>query len=472
MAFSVWKQRYCLGSAIASILLLWSSEVAQTSELTVEDFQMRDALEAFRQQQQNLSRPLENEEAELEWRDREEAWSRFNPSVAPFVGRWHKDGIHRLTIYPSQIEGQACLLSDHSYGSEFTTIEFHRAIAVRDRLQIPGRDDFLMREQKFLGWFLPKSRPPNSSIAAIATYSAPEPVPDLSPWLQSLAENSNSEDLRDQTQTVLRDFEEADCVVRPPAFSTTPPSVPAFPQPLPAPREPQPDYDVMLQYAGGAPISKIGIGHLRPKKLDVNAELDSVRWLRGVTLPLYDLPNGKHWGWLANGWLIRNGESPIALGEERVPLKALWTYYSLYSLPILEARGQGWFLLRYSPGVGSQGTAWIHESHLNLGTIPVAIESWQDRFLEFGWVYFVNSTAETAHALRSEPNRESPVRAWVSDWSYIQPLEFRGDWMRVKVEQLNDGCDRVSPDATTEEGWMQWRSAGRDSWIWYPPKGC
>ena len=246
------------------------------------------------------------------------------------------------------------------------------------------------------------------------------------------------------------------------------PNPPPLPSPLPAPYRPESSGIMGATPNVGAPI---GIGHLRPRDLDFFEKADwtdspllNAGWLQAMRLPIYASPAGSHWGWLANGWLIPNGQEPFAIGQD-VSFMMLRTYYALFSFPVLEMRLDGWFRFQYS----SAGTAWAHTSQLNLGELEVIVESWQDRFLDVGWVYFRND--QVRHALRTRPGVEQTLIAWIGDDSFIEPIEFRGDWMRVRVTQPVNGCEFL-PNANSAEGWMRWRDAEQGAWIWYPSKGC
>ena len=56
--------------------------------------------------------------------------------------------------------------------------------------------------------------------------------------------------------------------------------------------------------------------------------------------------------------------------------------------------------------------------------------------------------------------------------SIPQPVEFRGDWARVRVS-IPGSCVEPKPERpTVHEGWIRWRSRDRGPWVWYYPKGC
>ena len=252
--------------------------------------------------------------------------------------------------------------------------------------------------------------------------------------------------------------------------SVTPatPSVPPLPSDIPEAFNPDRSGIVGLYPDANADV---GVGHLRPKNLASlegsnwsESPLINANWLRGVALPIYPQPGGSPWGWIVNGWLIPDGYEPIAIGRDAA-FSMLHTYYAMYSFPVLEIREDGWFRFQYTPA----GTAWSHVSLLNLGQIELTLEPWEDRFLQVGQVAFRKHGL--SQALKQQPNGDDPLQSVVSPNSLIEPLDFDGDWMRVRVTQPADACSPL-PGATTEEGWMRWRNGNGQSLIWYPAKGC
>ncbi|MEB3268314.1 MAG: hypothetical protein VKJ09_07230, partial [Leptolyngbya sp.] len=247
------------------------------------------------------------------------------------------------------------------------------------------------------------------------------------------------------------------------------PPLPPLPAGVPAPRLPTPEGIVGLWPAADADI---GIGHLRPRDLAFLNQPDwtsspylEANWLQDIALPIYAEPGGEAWGWLVNGWLVPVGGEPLAIGEDAAFLM-LHTYYALFSFPVMEIREDGWFRFQYTPA----GTAWAHRDHLEAGAVALTLETWEDRFLETGWVEFRNHGV--SQPLRGNPNREDPIVTLVGPDSFIEPLAFDGDWMRVRVTQPTDGCTFL-PGARSQEGWMRWRNqADGASLIWFPPKGC
>jgi hypothetical protein len=220
------------------------------------------------------------------------------------------------------------------------------------------------------------------------------------------------------------------------------------------------------------PGDDIGVGHLRPRDLSFLEAEDwtespylGADWLQAAAIPIYTEPNGSHWGWIISGWLVPNGQTPLALGRD-ASFSMLHTYYDLFSFPVNQIREDGWFQFQYTP----VGKAWAHVDHLNLGRVDLAIETWQNRFVDLGQVEFRNHGV--SQSLQAVPNdADGRILGLVGTNSFIEPIAFEGDWMRVRVTQPTDGCTFL-PGAVTQEGWMRWRNEDDESLIWYPPQGC
>lgn len=249
------------------------------------------------------------------------------------------------------------------------------------------------------------------------------------------------------------------------------PSLPVPPLPSTLPEPFSPDGQGILGLYPEAE-DDIGVGHLRPANLsffdtsngDTDTALRGAGWLSQIAIPLYVSPEGEHWGWLIRGWLIPNGYDPIAVGRD-ASFVMLHTFYDLFSFPVMEIRPDGWFRFQYS----SAGTVWAHTSQLNLGQLNLIVEPWENRFAEASQLYFRNVGA--VYALRSEPDSDRTLISSVGSDSFIEPVEFSGDWMRVRVTQPAEGC-RVLPEARTQEGWMRWRTNQQGIRIWFQPSGC
>lgn len=216
--------------------------------------------------------------------------------------------------------------------------------------------------------------------------------------------------------------------------------------------------------------TELGVGHLRPKDLSSlqgrswpNSSIMDANWLQGVALPLYANPEAEPWGWLINGWLITDQSQPLAVGRDAA-FSMLHTYYGLYTFPVMEIRADGWFRFQYTPA----GTAWAHVSHLNVGSVELTLETWEERFLEAGMIEFRRHGS--SQSLLPQPSSDAAVQALISPNSLIEPLEFEGDWARVRVLQPAEACAPL-PGATAAEGWIRWRNH-QDSLVWFPAQGC
>ena len=246
------------------------------------------------------------------------------------------------------------------------------------------------------------------------------------------------------------------------------PPVPPLPTTIPEPISPVTDGILGLNPETS---DNLGIGHLRPSDLSILDQSDGqdspylgADWLRVAAIPIYVEPEGNHWGWIVNGWLVPNGQTPIAIGRDAAFLMRQ-TYDNLFSFPVTQIREDGWFQLQYTPA----GTAWAHIDHLNLGQLELTVELWEERFLDTGQVYFRRHGL--SQPLRSDPASGEEIIGLIGPESFIEPIAFDGDWMQVRVTQPADGCVFL-PGSRTREGWMRWRDTESDSLIWYPAEGC
>ncbi|MEM6449417.1 MAG: hypothetical protein AAF703_03785 [Cyanobacteria bacterium P01_D01_bin.105] len=234
----------------------------------------------------------------------------------------------------------------------------------------------------------------------------------------------------------------------------TPPDLPS-----PAPSPFSPNVTGIVDLANGA-ASIHSLGQLRPT--DVQARVaDDVSWLSDVILPLYVAPGGAHWGWIYQGWLIPEGQTYLAIGRD-AGFAMVKAYENLYTFPVLEARADGWFRVQYSPN----GSAWAHSSHLELGDVSLAVEGWETRLQSQNSVFFLDSSR--VQPLRSQPEAATNMLSMIPAGSLIEPLDFQGDWMQVRVTRPASEC-RALAGATVSEGWMRWRGESRESLIWYRP---
>jgi hypothetical protein len=90
-----------------------------------------------------------------------------------------------------------------------------------------------------------------------------------------------------------------------------------------------------------------------------------------------------------------------------------------------------------------------------------------------GPLYF---RAWAARPLRKAASQDAPVVASIpADPNHygIRPLEFRGDWARVRVSIPSNLCAELKPSrVAVHEGWIRWRSRERGPALWYYTRGC
>ena len=235
---------------------------------------------------------------------------------------------------------------------------------------------------------------------------------------------------------------------------------PANPTPRPTPFSPNVAGIVDLSANEAAP--SVGVGHLRPQTIE-GLEEDNVNWLESVILPLYVSPGGDHWGWIYQGWLIPAGQTYLAIGRD-AGFAMVKPYENLYTFPVLETREDGWFRVQYTDG----GSAWAHTSQLSLGETTLTLESWEERIASQASIYFLED--DEAQPLRSRPELANNMLSLVAADSLIEPIDFAGDWMRVRVTRPVAACTPLT-GATTTEGWMRWRGEQSESLVWYKADG-
>ncbi|MGB7087532.1 MAG: hypothetical protein WBD47_18375 [Phormidesmis sp.] len=234
---------------------------------------------------------------------------------------------------------------------------------------------------------------------------------------------------------------------------------PAAPTSMPTPFSPALSGIVNLSADADSITS---VGQLRPFEVETLID-DDVSWLQSVELPLYISPGGEQWGWIYQGWLIPNRQSPLAIGRD-AGFAMVQAYENLYTFPVLEIRDDGWFRVQYTEG----GSAWAHTSQLALGEMPLAVEEWSSLLENQESVYFLETGQ--AQPLRSQPQAATNMLSLIPADSLIKPTVFQGDWMLVQVTRPVANCIPLT-GATVSEGWMRWRTDDDESLVWYRPDG-
>ncbi len=211
----------------------------------------------------------------------------------------------------------------------------------------------------------------------------------------------------------------------------------------------------------------LGIGYLAPK---TKTEKKG-RWMRQLELPIFSSPSGEQTGWLINGWVKKDR------AEDPEPLTALGMVEAapdLFAFIVLSKSRDGWLRFRYDrPKPEDDGTAWVHVNHLAIGPAPLHLQLWGEPLLtpEYSPLFFRNKHA--SHALREAPALNGRLIGWIGRSHDLEPLEIRGDWMKVQVTQPSVRCraDRL-PGTRTQEGWTRWRHPENGLWVWYHTEPC
>jgi hypothetical protein len=146
------------------------------------------------------------------------------------------------------------------------------------------------------------------------------------------------------------------------------------------------------------------------------------------------------------------------------------TGYEEPSFVVLESRWDGWLHIRYAEAEGAAGSAWVPTCALGNTAARLDFTPWGKWLLSdrISPLYFRSRTPEE---LRSAPSAAAATVARIADDYILEPLEVRGDWMRVILKQPSDYC---YPDVvpTRSEGWIRWYSPDRGPLVWYYSRGC
>lgn len=228
--------------------------------------------------------------------------------------------------------------------------------------------------------------------------------------------------------------------------------VPRPPRPAVAEAIPEKEPPPYEPLSGADPEVALGIGHIRPVR-----ENDRDNWTRRLSLPVFAAPERELRLWLTPGSVASD-----ALVE---------TGYETSSFIVLRARADGWMQIRFGGPLAS-GAGWVHRCHLSAATPKLEFQPW-DRVLAAAPALYFRSWS--THHLRQSPSADAPVVASIpSDPNRygLQPIEFRGDWARVRLSIPSIFCADDKPARhAVHEGWVRWRGA-RGPLLWYYTRGC
>jgi hypothetical protein len=211
---------------------------------------------------------------------------------------------------------------------------------------------------------------------------------------------------------------------------------------------------------------QLGVGHLRPVR-----EEDQDDWLDSVLMPLAARPGEPVAMWLSAGWILpANGGPPRRVGVRG----AVETGYETVSLIVLEVNDDGWLRIRFDAGDEASSTGWLDPCHLQHLRPKVAYEPWERLFAreDISPLYFRTGGPR---ALRRAPAPAEEAVAWIpaEGRKYaIEPLEFKGDWMRARLKVPSDYCRDSGIRPVIREGWIRWRDPTLGPLVWYHTRGC
>jgi len=229
-------------------------------------------------------------------------------------------------------------------------------------------------------------------------------------------------------------------IVHPPR----PPAVFAVEEADPSPYEPLYGYD---------PDLALGVGHVRPVR-----EEERDDWPRRLKLPVFTAPGGEVKIWLTPGSV--GGDVLVETG------------YETASFIVLQARPDGWLQIRFGGPLAS-GAGWVHRCHLDAATPRLEYAPWEKLLAGAVPLYFRD---QSPRVLRKAPSSEAPAIANIPadpNLYGIQPLQFRGDWARVRVSVPSRHCADPRPTRfKVYDGWVRWRGPKLGPALWYYTRGC
>lgn len=199
-----------------------------------------------------------------------------------------------------------------------------------------------------------------------------------------------------------------------------------------------------------------GLGVLRPQGRE---------GFSTVAAPLFDRPDGRHWGWLVRGQVYDR------LADRTLPDRSGAAVQVDGSLSWLVLdRQDGWLLIRYgAPEDADDGLAWTR-ADLAQGASARFVDWAQALDGARGLVF---RDAANAHNLRAGPSTDAEIVERLEGTNFDMAVqEIRGDWMRVEVSTPPACVGAVAEDlllggssTRLRTGWVFWRSAERGPWV-------
>jgi len=212
----------------------------------------------------------------------------------------------------------------------------------------------------------------------------------------------------------------------------------------------------------------LGVGHLHYS--DQNPVVDlppgANDWLQRVALPLSSAPGVAPFAWIAEGWILAGGATPEPLSRSGL----IETGYEQPSFVVLETRPDGWLRLRYALSDEGLGTAWTHGCALSNGPVVLEFTEWS-AWLMSETISPLFFRSDSPGGLRSAPSLDATDLPDIASDYILEPLEIRGEWMKVTVKEPSDYCN-FDLKSSRREGWVRWYEPERGPLLWYFTRGC
>jgi hypothetical protein len=181
---------------------------------------------------------------------------------------------------------------------------------------------------------------------------------------------------------------------------------------------------------------------------------------------LSSAPGTAPFAWITDGWILAGGANPEPLSRSGL----IETGYEQPSFVVLETRPDGWLRLRYALNDGDLGTGWTHSCSLSDGPVVLEFTEWSAWLLSdtISPLFFRSGSLG---GLRSAPSLDATGLPDIASDYILEPLEIRGEWMKVNVKEPSDYCE-FDLESSRREGWVRWYESARGPLLWYFTRGC
>lgn len=216
----------------------------------------------------------------------------------------------------------------------------------------------------------------------------------------------------------------------------------------------------------------LGVGHLHHSYESQAPALPpgASNWLGQVALPISTTAGSAPDIWIADGWILQEGDAPRPLSREAL----VETGYEEVSFVVLEGRPDGWLRIRYDLGAGNDGTGWTPRCAISAGPTVLTFSYWSDWLVNehlSGSISPLFFRSEVPGPLYGGPSVGAGRLGDIGRDYILYPIEVQGDWMRVRVAEPSDYCE-FDVESVTREGWVRWYTPDLGPAVWYFTRGC